>query len=292
MIEFRLEKDLDGAAGRFRLDLGTRVEGSESVAFFGPSGSGKSSVLRMLAGLLAPDAGRIEVDGVVWYDSERGIDLPARRRRAGLVFQDYALFPTMTVRQNLTYAAPDRAARATIPRILEFTDLAGLADRLPGTLSGGQKQRVALARALASRPPLLLLDEPLSALDPALRAQLQDELARIGREFAVPTLLVSHDIPEVVRLCTRVLRVDAGRVVAEGPPAEIFAQGRLSAKFRLPAEVLGLSPADALVRITLLAGGDVVEVALLPGEAEGLRPGDRVVVGTKAFQPTVWRMDR
>jgi molybdate transport system ATP-binding protein len=291
MIEFGLEKSLEGPRGRFRLEVEERVAPHESVAVFGPSGSGKTSILRMIAGLLRPDAGRIVVDGKIWFDSAAGIDLPARVRRAGMVFQDYALFPHMTVEGNLRYAAADRRELESIPRILEFTGLSGLAARMPSSLSGGQKQRVALARALVARPPLLLLDEPLSALDPELRSQLQRELSRIRSEFGVPMLLVSHDVSEVVRLCGRVVRLDEGKVIARGTPAAVFSQGRLSAKFRLHAEVLSLEPADALVRVSLLAGGDVVEVALLPEETEGLRPGDRVMVGTKAFQPSLWRME-
>lgn len=291
MIEYELEKDLDGPHGRFRLRVSDTVGPQESVAIFGPSGSGKTSVLRMIAGLLRPDAGRIVVDGRTWFDSASGTDLPARERRAGMVFQDYALFPNMTVEGNLRYAARDDQERAAIPRILEFTGLAGLARRPPSSLSGGQRQRVALARALVARPPLLLLDEPLSALDPQLRAQLQQELARIRSEFGVPMLLVSHDLSEVVRLCGRVVRLEDGAVVSRGTPADVFSRGRLSAKFRLHAEVLSVTPADALVRVSLLAGGDVVEVALLPEEAGDLRPGDPVIVGTKAFQPSLWRLE-
>ena len=291
MIEYELRKELDGAKGRFVLEVSDRVGADESVAVFGPSGSGKTSILRMVAGLLRPDAGRIVVDGTTWFDSSAGIDLPARRRRAGMVFQDYALFPNMTVEENLRYAARDAREREAIPRILEFSGLSGLARRAPASLSGGQRQRVALARALVARPPLLLLDEPLSALDPELRSQLQAELARIRAEFRVPMLLVSHDISEVVRLCGRVVRLESGREIARGTPADVFSRGRLSAKFRLHAEILQLEPTGALVRVALLAGGDVVEVALLPEECEGLHPGDRVMVGTKAFQPSLWRLE-
>jgi len=291
MIEYELEKELDGPRGGFRLTVSDKVGPHESVAVFGPSGSGKTSILRMIAGLLRPDAGRIVVDGTTWFDSVAGVDLPARRRRAGMVFQDYALFPQMTVEGNLRFAARDESERKTIPGILELTGLAGLAQRLPAGLSGGQKQRVALARALVARPPLLLMDEPLSALDSELRGQMQQELQRIRSSFGVPMLLVSHDISEVVRLCNRVVKLESGKVSARGTPAEVFSRGKLSAKFRLHAEVLSLVPADALVRVSLLAGNDVVEVALMPEEAEGLLPGDRVMVGTKAFQPSLWRME-
>lgn len=291
MIRFRLEKVLEGSAGPFRLEVEDQVEGQESVAVFGASGCGKTSLLRMIAGLLKPDAGRIEVDGKVWFDSVAGIDLPARQRRAGMMFQDYALFPNMSVRGNLEYAAGDDEEREGIARILRFTGLEGLEHRSPNGLSGGQKQRVALARALVSKPPLLLLDEPLSAVDPALRYQLQQELVRVRSQFRIPMLLVSHDLSEVVRLCSRVVKLGQGQVVARGTPASVFAQGVVSAKFRLHAEVLEMRRADLLVRVTLLSGSDVVEVALLPQEVEGLRPGDRVVVGTKAFQPSLWKLE-
>jgi molybdate transport system ATP-binding protein len=289
MISFDLKKTVSGAQGPLLLDFEARLESGESAALFGPSGSGKTTLLRMLAGLAQPESGRIEVEGETWYDSARGIALAPQKRRVGFVFQDYALFPTMTVRQNLSYALEKGGDRSVIGELLSLMELEALADRHPETLSGGQRQRVALARALVRRPKLLLLDEPLSALDLAMRRRLQDELVRVQRTFAVATLLVSHDPGEVVRTCARVLTVEDGRIGRSGTPQEIFGGGRFSGKFRFQAELLSLEESDVTVVASLLVGNEVVRVALMPDEAMALAPGDRVTVASKAFNPVLWK---
>jgi len=243
----------------------------------------------MLAGLATPESGRIEVEGETWFDSAKGISLAPQRRRVGFVFQDYALFPTMTVRQNLSYALEKGGDRKVVGELLSLMELEALADRLPETLSGGQRQRAALARALVRRPKLLLLDEPLSALDLAMRRKLQDELVRVQRTFGVATMLVSHDPGEVVRTCSRVLSVEGGRFGKTGTPQEVFGGGRFSGKFRFQAEILSLEPSDVTTVASLLVGSEVVRVALMPDEAEGLAPGDRVTVASKAFNPVLWK---
>lgn len=157
----------------------------------------------------------------VWSDTKAGTLLPTYRRSIGFVFQDYALFPNMTVRGNVEYAMRSRDPDE-IERLLKLVDLNALADAYPARLSGGQKQRLALIRALARKPALLMLDEPLSALDPLLRRQLQDELKRLHQAFGTTTLLISHDIPEILRLADRVIRLELGKVVFDGSPAAAF----------------------------------------------------------------------
>lgn len=289
MITFSLRKTVSGARGPLELRFDAEVGKGESVALFGASGSGKTTLLRMLAGLTAPESGRIEVEGETWYDSAKGISLAPQKRRVGFVFQDYALFPTMTVRQNLSYALEKGGDRNAVAELLELMELAALAERLPATLSGGQRQRVALARALVRRPELLLLDEPLSALDMAMRRKLQDELVRVQRAFGVATMIVSHDPGEVVRTCSRVLSVEDGRFGRIGTPQEVFGGGRFSGKFRFQAELLSLEPSDVTVVASLLVGSEVVRVALMPDEAASLAPGDRVTVASKAFNPVLWK---
>lgn len=208
---------LHGPAGSFDLLADLAVARGEFVVLAGPSGAGKTTLLRILAGFQRPDRGRVLVGGTVWTDRDRRIQLPVRRRPIGFVFQDYALFPNMTVRGNLDYALGRGAPAGEAARLLELTGLEGLAGAYPATLSGGQKQRLALIRALARRPQLLMLDEPLSALDPDLRLRLQDELLRLHRIFGTTTLMVSHDPLEIARLADRVIRLEGGRVVADGP---------------------------------------------------------------------------
>lgn len=291
MIRFAVKKRLMGSDGPFDLDLDETVGPGECLALFGPSGSGKTTLLRILCGLDVPDLGRIEANGEVWFDAASKTLVPARRRRVGMVFQDYALFPNMTIRQNLVFAARARQDRDRVEGLLSFTGLESLADRRPRMLSGGQRQRVALARALVSRPSLLLLDEPLSALDPTMRRDLQDLLVRVRTEFGVPTILVSHDVQEVLRTCDSVLRIEHGRKKARGKPLQVFGSGGVSTKFRLVCEVLDIAPAGPAAVATLLHGQDLLRVVLSTEEAAGLAVGDRVAAGAKAFSPMVWKLE-
>ena len=222
MIEVKLTRKLFGANGEMDLSLDATIQQGELVTIYGPSGAGKTSVLRMLAGLLKPDSGIINFDGNVWFDSSKGIHRRPQLRNIGLVFQDYSLFPNMTVRGNLTFALQKGQSSGIVDDLLELTELRNLADKNPATLSGGQKQRVALARALVRRPNLLLLDEPLSALDSVMQSKLQDYLLQVHEQFKLTTILVSHDISEVMKMSRRVLILENGRVEKDGPPGEVL----------------------------------------------------------------------
>jgi len=201
----------------FRLTLELEV-GAETVALVGPSGAGKTSVLRAIAGLLRPKQGRIALGRDVWLDGEAGIDVPPERRSVGLVFQEYALFPHMTVAENVAYGGRGRAEE-----LLELLDIASLRAVRPGELSGGERQRVALARALARDPDVLLLDEPLAALDSHTRARVRAELGDLLARLGLPTLLVTHDFQDAAALAERVGVIVDGRIVQVGSPAELIA---------------------------------------------------------------------
>lgn len=284
MIEFALTRKLDSAGGPLLLDVEAGIETGSFVTLFGPSGAGKTTVLRMLAGLMRPERGRIVVDGVTWFDAERGIDLRPQQRPIGFVFQDYALFPNLTVGENIAYAVARHDA-AWVDELLALTDLHRLRDTLPAALSGGQRQRVALARAIARKPRLLLLDEPLSALDISLRGQLQDELAALHRRFKLTTLMVSHELGEVFKLSQQVLRLEAGRIAEAGTPREIFLQKRLSGRLHLHAQVLDIRREDVVHLVTLLVGQEVIDVVASEDEVAGLRAGDSVSIAAKAISP-------
>jgi iron(III) transport system ATP-binding protein len=205
-------------------DVGLEVESGTVVALLGPSGCGKTTLLRIIAGLERPDAGTVVVgDRVVAGD---GAWVPPEKRRVGMVFQDWALFPHMTVERNIGYGIgkrePDRAGR--IAEALELVGLTGLGDRMPGTLSGGQQQRVALARALAPRPSVLLLDEPFSNLDTALRVQVRAEVHALLIELGVTSVFVTHDQDEAFVLGDHVAVMSGGRIVQAAPPAELYAR--------------------------------------------------------------------
>ncbi|MDT7942939.1 MAG: ABC transporter ATP-binding protein [Dehalococcoidia bacterium] len=208
----------------FKLDVSFQV-GRELAALFGPSGAGKTLTLRAIAGLLRPLHGRILLEGQILFDSTAGIDLPPQRRRVGYVPQGYALFPHMTVAQNIAYGLhrlPKREREDMIARMVDLMGLQGLEGRRPHQLSGGQQQRVALARALVAGPRILLLDEPFSALDQALRRELGEEVARLPARLGVPVLLVTHDLSDAFHLAQRVIVMDRGRVLQAGTREEVF----------------------------------------------------------------------
>lgn len=214
------------------------------TVLFGQSGSGKTTIINAIAGLARPDSGRIEADGVVFYDSASRQFLPAHRREVGYVFQDARLFPHLTVRQNLLFGRWFAKARGTGTNFDHIVDMLGighLLTRRPGALSGGEKQRVALGRAILSRPRMLLMDEPLAALDNARKAEILPYLERLRDETRLPILYVTHSVSELARLATTVVMLDAGRVVAAGPTIDIFSDPAT-------ATLLGMAEAGAIIR--------------------------------------------
>ena len=216
----QIEKQL----GDFQLRVDFTAEDGV-LSLLGASGCGKSMTLKCIAGICKPDKGRIVLNGVTLFDSAQYINLPPQKRRVGYLFQQYALFPHMTVEQNLSIAVRDKQnAPAIVAEMVQRMQLTGLEQHLPHQLSGGQQQRTALARILVNAPEVLLLDEPFSALDAPLRFQMETEVRRITQRFGKPTLMVSHDPEEVYRLSDRVAILAAGHVESIGPKEQIFAQ--------------------------------------------------------------------
>ncbi|WPH19473.1 ABC transporter ATP-binding protein [Variovorax paradoxus] len=209
--------------GTRRFDLAARFATDVPfAALYGPSGAGKTLTLQAIAGLLHPSAGHVRLDGRTLYDSARGIDVPAPARRIGYLFQNYALFPHLSVRENVAFGLTAWHRRRLPPReaervqaLLEGFGLAALADSRPQKLSGGQQQRVALARALACEPQVLLLDEPFAALNPMLRSELRHELAQVRRQWGIPVLMITHDIEDVLALADVAFVYSDGQVVRE-----------------------------------------------------------------------------
>ncbi len=285
MIAINITKRLDTAEGPINAHFELTITNGEFLTLFGPSGAGKTTLMRMIAGLEKPDSGSIEVDGEIWFDSSKKINLTPQKRSIGFVFQDYALFPTMSVRENLLFAADNTQQRSNVDKLIELVELSQLRDTHPSSLSGGQKQRVALARALVRRPKILLLDEPLSALDPVMRQKLQDELSLIHEQLGVTTLLVSHDIAETVKLSDRLAQVEAGHIKRLCSPMEFFSPKSLSGKLKLIGEVLKIEEDFPVVIVTLLVGSSVVRTVVSSHEAQELRIGGHATISTKAFNP-------
>lgn len=222
MIQLSLEKHLHTADGDMLLHLDLTLNKGEFISLYGASGVGKTSILRMLAGFMSPDNGRIKVEESSWFDSERKINVSPQRRNVGMVFQDYALFPNMNVRENIAFALKKQDPPGIVDELLEVTGLTKLALRKPQGLSGGQKQRVALARAIAQRPALLLLDEPLSAIDREMRGALQGTLQEVHRRYHLTTVMVSHDVEEIVKLSDKVVHIENGKGIEYSSPAAFF----------------------------------------------------------------------
>lgn len=255
-----VELSLKKRQGDFLLDISLRSEGGVT-ALFGRSGAGKSSLVSMVAGLSRPDEGRIEISGSVLFDKQAGIDLPPEKRRVGLVFQDGRLFPHLSVASNLRYGeklVPVSERWAEFDRVVELLGIGHLLDRRPAKLSGGEKQRVAIGRALLASPRLLLMDEPLAALDGARKKELLPFIATIAREFRIPILYVSHSIDEIIELADHLVVLEDGKAIASGPLEEVLSNtdlsditGRMDAGAILLGKVDCQLPDYSLTRIRL-----------------------------------------
>lgn len=223
MLKIDVQHAMLTSEGKITLEVCANIEAHELMCLFGHSGAGKTTLLRILAGLTSPDKGCIVFGETVWFDAEKKINLSPRQRNVGFMFQDYALFPNMTVEGNIHFAQKEKDQDA-VEELLGLFGLQTLKKQKPNQLSGGQKQRVALARALAARPAILMLDEPLSALDLEMRMALQDEIRQAHRLLKTVTLLVSHDINEVMNLASFVLFLKNGKVISRGKPGEVLGQ--------------------------------------------------------------------
>jgi molybdate transport system ATP-binding protein len=287
MLDIRLRKRLEN----FTLEL--ELAASPGItALFGPSGAGKSMTLACVAGLNWPDTGRIALNGSVVFDSDRKINLPPQRRAVGYVMQDYLLFPHLSVAQNIAFgltglARPEK--RKVIAEALQRVGLAGFEQRRPGELSGGQQQRVALARALVTRPRVLLLDEPYSALDGPTRALLRRDLLRLRGELDLPVLFVTHDLAEAYLLADQIAIIEAGRLLQLDPPEAVVYRpaSRVVAELTggnnfFGGHVLAQNQAETIIRVGTLQ---------LVAPPAPVKAGDRVQLSIRAERVMLIRKD-
>jgi molybdate transport system ATP-binding protein len=258
------------------------------MVLFGPSGAGKTTMLRIIAGLERPDTGRILYNDEVWVDRERGVFVPPQRRRIGYLFQEYALFPHLTVEENIAYGLGNCSLserRRRVAEMLELVGIVALKDRRPGQLSGGERQRVALARALAPHPRLLLLDEPLAALDAPMRHVLRGELRRLLRSARIPTILVTHDRAEALALGDQMAVLIAGQIRQVGPVPEVFSRPA-DVRVAEAVEMENVLPARVVAR-----EGELVRLRMNGQElfAVGGSPSDEVLVCVRAEDVLVFK---
>jgi len=279
MIELLLKKQLQGAAGGMEIDMDLQIPIGSITGIIGPSGAGKTSLLKMIAGIQTPDRGRISVGDKVYYDSGKGIDTSPQKRDVGLVFQDLALFPHMDIEGQLRYALPHRLPdtlpdgvadgqeESIIADAIKMMDLEKLRTQRPKHLSGGQQQRVALARSIVQRPSLLLLDEPFSALDDEMKQHIRSYVKTIHERFQMTILLVSHDRGDLSKLCDYIIQLDQGKVVSMGPSTSLLDQQVLELKGR----VVGLNKEGDSYLLSLDIQGDIKEVVITKEQARGIQ---------------------
>ena len=281
MININIQKPLFGSNGQMNLDIDLQIQKGDFIALSGLSGSGKTTLLRILAGLETAN-GTIKIEENIWLDDK--YSLPPQKRDIGFVFQDYALFPNYTILENLLYVNKDINLAN---HLLNLTELNELKDRYPQTLSGGQKQRVSLCRAMMNRPKILLMDEPLSALDTNMRTKLQNEILTLHKEFETTTIMVSHDPSEIYRLANRVVVINDGKIINDGLPKDVLLKTSGSAKFSFEGELLDIIKVDVIHIAIISIGQQLVEVVVGNNEIKNLKIGDKIRVSTKAFTPVV-----
>jgi len=284
MISINITKKLYGSDGEMELNIKIDIKNGEFLALGGESGGGKTTLLRIIAGL--DDAyGNIAVDDNLWLKDDKS--LKVQQRDIGFVFQDYALFENMSVEENLYFVKKDKVL---VDRLLTLTSLNKLRHRLPNTLSGGQKQRVSICRAMMRKPKLLLLDEPLSALDPSMRVKLQDEILLLHKEFKTTTIMVSHDPSEIYKLANRVIMIDKGKIISDGDPKDILLKSSGSKKFSFEGEVLDITKVDVVYIAIISIGQQITKVVISKNEAQHIKVGDKVSLSTKAFTPIIQKI--
>lgn len=290
VIDIRMRKRMLTAHGPMDLVVETTVEMGKLVALFGDSGAGKTTLLRILAGLTNPDEGFIRFGQTLWFDSEKKINVPPQQRNISLMFQDYALFPNMTIKENIAFAQPKQNS-IEVEELLFLFGLTELQKQKPSGLSGGQKQRVALARALARKPQMLLLDEPLSSLDAEMRIMLQDEIEKVHCQWGITTVMVTHDLNEVFRLASHVIHLEMGSIKRIGTPEGVFSDTSISGKVQITGQIARIDRQDVINIVTVIVGGNqIIKVIAFDSDLENLKIGDHVTVFSKAFNPIIYKL--
>jgi len=287
MIQIDAYKMLQTADGELPLDISLTIKKGEFVSIYGNSGAGKTTILRILSGLTNAEKVTIKVGESLWDDSLKKNHLPVQKRSIGFVFQDFALFPNLTVKENLEFALSKNDSKDMVAELIELMELQSLQNSKPQNLSGGQKQRVALARAIVRKPEIFLLDEPLSALDDDMRFKLQDYILKIHQKYELTTLMISHSIAEIFKLSDKVIVLDKGKIVKEGTPQTVFTEQKISSKFQLTGEIISITKSDIVYIVQVSSGNTIIKVIATEEEAKDYKIGQKVLVASKAFNPII-----
>ena len=272
MIKIDINKQLYGANGVMNLNIDIEISKGELLVISGKSGSGKTTFLRILAGLEKAN-GVIQIDNNIWLNQDK--ILAPQQREIGFVFQDYALFENMTIQDNLLFVNNDKTLA---DHLLKITELTNLKNRLPNSLSGGQKQRVSLARAFMNKPQLVLMDEPLSALDPSMRAKLQDEILFLHKEFNTTIIMVSHDPSEIYKLSTRAIVLEDGKIIKDSNNKDILLKTNTKDSFSFEVEILDIIKNNNIAIVT--ANKQIFQIKLSSEDIKSLSIGDTISLDT------------
>ncbi|PCJ94458.1 MAG: molybdenum ABC transporter ATP-binding protein [Flavobacteriaceae bacterium] len=291
MIQLNINKKLNTPNGTMCLSIDMTIEKGKIITFYGESGAGKTSLFRMIAGLLSPDEGNIVVSEEIWLNTKKKINLKPQDRNVGFAFQDYALFPNMTVRENLEYALKKNQDQKYIDDLVIAMELGELQHKKTGILSGGQKQRVSLARALVQKPDVLLLDEPLSALDNEMRLKLQDYILKIQKKHNLTILLISHDIDEILKLSDKIAILKNGTISQIGSPSEVFEQ-QSNENVQLAGEIIGILQKSDTYIATIRIGTNTLKTAIPISEIKNYAIGDNIIISSKLIAPTIQKASK
>ncbi len=291
MMEVNVNKQLDSSEGRMILHLEACVDEGSFIVLQGKSGAGKTSLLRLLAGLMLPDQGYITFGGKHWTDTAKGVFLPPQKREVGMVFQDYALFPNMTLLENIRFASTKECSLDLVDTLMDIMELEALRHHAIKSLSGGQKQRVALARALVQRPKLLLLDEPLAALDREMKIKLRDFIKDWHHEQRPTLIWVSHDASEIIPLADRLWELENGRLIEKECAVQNINDKPVKGRFQISAEIEGMEQQGSGYILSLRIGLQSVHLTVEESEVSGLKIGDTVLLTADTSTTKVQRID-
>lgn len=291
MISIAVNRVIKSKNDTFKLSCNFNIESGSFVSVFGPSGAGKTSLIRIIAGLDKIDDGFINIDNTIWVNTQEKINLKPQQRQVGMVFQNSALFPNMSTQQNLEYALNKGQSYQIINELIEILELKDIINKKPSQLSGGQQQKVALARALVQKPKILLLDEPLSALDDDMRFKLQDYILRIHKKYNLTTFLIRHNIAEVFKMSDTVLKLNNGQILKQGNPNEVLLDSKLSGKYKSIGHILKIKKADIVNIVSVLTNNSIIKIVATTDEVNQLKIGDKVMVASKAFNPVLIKFE-